>query len=61
MMEPVGRLLVCVEQPVVGDLIRRAGGQGAGKTDSRDHSGQHGCPHEGSMVRETFHDRLPPR
>ena len=22
---------------------------------------QHGCPHEGSMVRKTCHDRLPPR
>ena len=61
MMKPVARLLVCVEQPVGGDLIRCAGGHGAGKTDSRDHSRQHGCPHEGSMVRKTCHDRLPPR
>src|SRR6266704_888404 len=60
-VEPVARLLVCIEQPVVGDLIRRAGGQGAGKTGSRDHRRQHGCPHEGSLVRETRHDRLPPR
>jgi hypothetical protein len=61
MKEPVARLLVRVEQPVVSDLIRCAGGQGGGKADSRNHGCEHGCPHEGSMILETFHGRLPPR